>query len=447
MFLVLVLLTGAGGAYWVMDQISNVDRIDDLAVDQVAAGEPSNYLVVGSDVRPDSGEFGDVAGGRSDTIMIVRVDPETQEAWALSLPRDVIVPIAGTGEADKLNSAYAISHQTLVDTIRENFGIEVNHYVVVDFEGFRRVVDAVGGIEMYFDRGVKDDESGLFVNQLGCVTLDGGQALAYARSRHIRYAEADGTWSGQDPRADLGRIERQQMFIRAALEKVLEQIDNPVRATELITIGRDSVSLDPATDPLELLDQFSSFSLDNLVTYSLPVIDIVPEVSIQMDPVNAPAVLNIFRGADPNDVPAETITVDVLNGTGVEMQANDVAAAFQAVGFRLGDRSDYQPQPVANTTVYHRPGEEIQGLRVARHITGGAVIQAQADVESGHVTVVTGQDFTTIHMQPTPVDQMPPQPGAPATTTTAPTNTTTTTAPQQTTQTTQPSEFNIGTPC
>jgi polyisoprenyl-teichoic acid--peptidoglycan teichoic acid transferase len=449
--LVMVLLAGAGGAVWFMDKINNFDRVDDLNVDAVAAGEPSNYLVVGSDTRATSdGEFGDVGGQRSDTIMIVRLDPQAEQASVLSLPRDLMVSIAGhdSTEREKLNSAYAESHQTLVDTIRLNFGIEINHYVVIDFVGFQRLVDAVGGVPIWTDRALKDEESGLYVDQLGCVTLNGEQALAYARSRHLQYMTEDGDWSSDDPLQDLGRIQRQQIFIRSALAQVLGEVrSNPLRVTEFVDIGVDSVTLDPETDPFDLADQFTDFSLDDLQSYALPVVDLEPRVSVQMDPVNAPPVLAIFRGEDPNDVPAGSITVDVLNGTGVDNQANDAAAAFQAVGFRLGERSDYQPQPVEHTIVFHRPNEEIMGLRVARHITGGAQLQVQEDLESGHVVVVTGQDFTTIHMQPTPVDQMPTTvPDAPAG---GGEQTTTTTAaeqasqPPETTPTTL-SEYTIG---
>jgi LCP family protein required for cell wall assembly len=384
--------------------------------------------------------------------MIVRLDPQTQEAWALSLPRDLMVPIAGhgSGELEKLNSAFSESNQTLIDTIRNYFHIEINHYVVVDFVGFQRLVDAVGGVDLYFDRAVKDDHSGLFVDQLGCVTLNGDQALAYARSRHLQYMTEDG-WSAEDPLADLGRIQRQQVFIRAALTKVLSQVTNPRRVTELIDIGVDSVSLDPQSDPFDLADQFSDFDLEGLQTYSLPVIDLVPEVSVQMDPVNAPQVLAIFRGEDPADVPAGNITVDVLNGTGVDNQANDAAAAFQAVGFQLGERGDFQPQPVEHTTVYHAPGEALIGLRVMRHITDGARLQERADLESGHVEVVTGQDFTTIHMRPTPLDQLPQAEdeagaagGAGGSTTTTPTTTSTT---RPTTTSTTVREYTVGQPC
>ena len=451
---VMACLSAAGGAMWVMRKISSIDQID-VDVDHSEAGEPTNYLVVGSDTRATSdGEFGDVGGQRSDTIMVVRLDPQTDKAYVLSLPRDLMVPIAGhdSSELEKLNSAYSESNQALIDTIRLNFGIEINHYLVVDFVGFQRLVDAVGGVSIHFDTAVKDDNSGLFVEELGCVTLTGEQALAYARSRHLQYMTDDG-WSREDPMADLGRIQRQQIFIRAALDRTLEQVRhlNPAQLADLVDIGTDSVSLDDQTDPFELYDQFSGFDLNNLTTYSLPVIDLVPEVSVQMDPVNAPSVLAVFRGEDPNDVPAGTITVDVLNGTGVDNQANDVAAALQAVGFRLGERSDYDQQPVEHTMVLHRPGEEIIGLRVARHITGGAQLQEQAEIPSGHVTVVTGQDLTTIHMQPTPVDQMPSSTGGAGAGGSSSTTgqTTETTAPPQTTTTTTtpPSQYTIGEPC
>lgn len=447
-------LTGAGGAVWLIREISSVERLDDVSVDGVAAGEPANYLIVGSDVRPADGSFGSVGGQRSDTIMIVRLDPQTEQAAVLSLPRDLMVPIAGRedGGLDKLNSAYAESHQTLVDTIRLNFGIEVNHYVVVDFLGFQGLVDAVGGVPIYFDRAVKDDESGLFIDQLGCVNLNGEQALNFARSRHLQYMTPDG-WSGEDPLADLGRIQRQQTFMQVALAKVLGEIrSNPVKLTELISIGVDSVALDPETDPFDLAEQFQDFSLDNLQSYSLPVVDLEPEVSVTIDDGNSEPILNIFRGLDPGEVSPGLITVDVQNGTGVQGQANDAAAAFQAVGFKLGERSDYPEAPLQQTTVFFAPGEDNSGMRVARHITGAAVLQMREDIQPGHVLVATGLDFTTVHMQPTPVEQMPgAAPADPAADGTATTDTTAAVEapppPVVEDTTDDEREFNVGAPC
>jgi LCP family protein required for cell wall assembly len=405
---VVVALTGAGGAVWFMRQIANIDRYQDLEVDAVAKGDPSNYLVVGSDTREGSeGEYGSVGGRRSDTIMIVRIDPGTKQAAVLSLPRDLLVDIPGQEGRQRINGAYSESRQLLIDAIRSNFGIEVNHYVEVDFNGFRRLVDAVGGIPIQIDQALRDDDSGLYVTDLGCVTLNGDQALAYARSRHLRYMTEDG-WSRQDPRADLGRIERQQLFIRIAVSHVLSQIKsnrNPLQITELVSLGTQSVGVDEQTDPLALANEFQDFSLDDLASYSLPVEDTGDGATVEMLPRQAEPILNIFRGLDPGEVSPGFITVEVLNGTDIDGLANNAAGAFQAIGFTIGERGDYPEKPLERTTVFHRPDEANLGERVARHISDGADLAVRDDLAPGTVVVAVGLDFTTVHVEPAPVEE------------------------------------------
>ena len=95
--------------------------------------------------------------------MIMRVDPTTDTVDMVSLPRDLWVPIAGTGESQRINTAYSSDdgRQRLIDTIQQDFGIPINHYIEVDFKGFQGVVDAIGGVPMYFDEPMRDDNSGL----------------------------------------------------------------------------------------------------------------------------------------------------------------------------------------------------------------------------------------------------------------------------------------------
>ena len=123
----------------------------DVAIDVApASGEPRNYLLVGSDSRegldpddPSTPAFFDDEGTftegidvqRTDTIMVLRVDPDAGEAHLLSLPRDLWVPIADTGENNRINAAYSRGREVLVDTIRQNFGIPIHHYVEVDIVG------------------------------------------------------------------------------------------------------------------------------------------------------------------------------------------------------------------------------------------------------------------------------------------------------------------------
>ena len=119
----------------------SVDRVG-VDTDEAGSGEPVNILLVGSDSREGEGADQEAAveGKRTDTIMLLRLDPESEEVTVLSFPRDLWLPIAGTGESARINSAYNApgEEQVLIDTIRDAFGIDINHWIEVDFAGFRR---------------------------------------------------------------------------------------------------------------------------------------------------------------------------------------------------------------------------------------------------------------------------------------------------------------------
>jgi LCP family protein required for cell wall assembly len=398
-------------------QLNSIDRYDDLEVDAAAAGEPENYLVVGSDSRAGGtpGEAASVEGRRSDTIMVVRIDPREEAAAVLSLPRDLVVPIAPSGEEGRINTAYASGtpeegRQWLIDTIRQNFGISINHYVEIDFQGFGRLVDAVGGVPLYFEAAVRDRSSGLYQTDLGCVTLNGEQALAFVRSRHLQYMTPEGEWEA-DPTGDLGRITRQQVFLREALSNVMGDVSNPLRLRELVDIGVDSVGLDGEMglgDIFDLADRFRDFDPAQLQTHALPIEENGDGATVSVDTAAAEPVLNIFRGLDPGEISPAAVHVQVLNGTGVAGQANDVAGALDVVGFDVVETGDAaEPVPWPRTTVLYRPGEEQYAQRVARHVTGGTDYRADDTLDTGTVALVTGSDFTSVHDEATPADQVP----------------------------------------
>src|SRR5690606_36599098 len=145
------------------------------------------------------------SGQRSDTIMIARVDAAAKTVDLLSFPRDLWVPIEPSGEAQRINTAYGLGGpQNLIDTIKTDFGIDIHHYVEINFASFKGIIDAVGGVPMYFDRPMRDEYTGLYQYELGCVTLDGEQGLAFARSRHLETQNDRGRWY-TDPSGDLGR--------------------------------------------------------------------------------------------------------------------------------------------------------------------------------------------------------------------------------------------------
>lgn len=443
--LTFVLLLSAAGATYLNVRFGQISRFD-VAIDvPPASGEPRNYLLVGSDTRdgldPDDpadagffdedGSFSEGVVQRTDTIMILRVDPDAGAAYLLSLPRDLWVPIADTGENNRINVAFSQGREVLVDTIRENFGIPIHHYVEVDLVGFRGLVESVGGVPIYFSDPVRDDFSGLRVESAGCVNLDGQQALAFARSRHLEIQDSEtGRWR-TDPSGDLGRMTRQQEFIRKAIGKAVSKgLTNPVTLNDLVAVGVDFVGLDPtltARDLVSLGRRFASFDAESLQTFSTPAEPFRTAGGasvLDLDERAAEPIFNIFRGLDPGEVTPGQVEVTVLNGIGEPGLAGDVTAALDRIGFTTGTPGD-TAEPTPSTTIFHAPGDEAGAVLLARHVSGPVSFGVDEDLEPGEVALVAGADFTTLHEQPSPtIPELPTTTIDPAST---PTSTTTTT--------------------
>ena len=212
--------------------------------------EGRNILLVGTDSREGIDDTTDnaglilgegISGERSDTILILR--QEADGSKFLSLPRDLWLPING-GSEQRINTAIAQGPEALVNTVQSALGIPISHYVQVDLAGFIDVVDAIGGVEVTIENPAFDPGSGLDLPTAGTVTLDSTQALAWVRSR--RYTEIIDGQEVVDGTSDLGRVARQQEFMRALLNKVLEQ-RNPVALNDLGGALSQAIALDEIT--------------------------------------------------------------------------------------------------------------------------------------------------------------------------------------------------------
>jgi LCP family protein required for cell wall assembly len=186
--LVLGLVMAAGGWGYTAFRFGQISSVHVPGLGKAPSDGSINLLVVGSDTRQGlrDGGFGEAAGQRSDVIILVHLVPAARHAAVLSIPRDLYVPVAGTDGSAKINSAFNRGPGQLVQTIQQGFGIPIHHYLLVNFDGFREVVDALGGVAMYFPRPVRDsnngrNESGLNVPKPGCHRLGGDQALALGR--------------------------------------------------------------------------------------------------------------------------------------------------------------------------------------------------------------------------------------------------------------------------
>lgn len=414
-----LLLVIAGLIVGVNNKLDLIPRLGaDTQLDEVGEGDPRNYLVVGSDDRdgldPDAPGadvyLGDVpdpepSGRRADVIMIVRVDPDGERLDVLSVPRDLWLPIAGTGSSQRINTAYSGGPQQLIDTIRENFGIEIHHYAELDFVGFKGIVDAMDGVPMWFDEPMRDEGSGLDIAQSGCVNLDGFQALAFVRARNLQH-QTEAGWE-YDPTGDWGRMSRQQAFMRRVAEKAANEMSlTDLRSlNEMADLAIDYVTVDQnleVTKAVNIVRQLGTFEDETLRFHSLPADEDVTDGGadiLRLREMAAQAVLNEFREEPVEMSLAAMVSLTVLNGSGVDGQASDVADALEVVGFDVAEVGD-AGGTWDSTTVRHAPGSAEEARTVARHITGGAVLDEDDGLDSGVVILVTGSDLTTIMDSP-----------------------------------------------
>jgi LCP family protein required for cell wall assembly len=219
------------------------------------------------------------------------------------------VPIAGTNQKNKLNAAFNSGPTQLIQTIQQDFGVPIHHYVQVDFQGFKALVDAIGGVGIYFDVPSRDTHTGLYVQAAGCVHFDGEQALAFARSRYWQ-TFTDGRWR-DDPASDLDRIKRQQQFMRQALTKALGQASSsPSTAAALIDAVVNNVTVDDQlkSDIFGLANRLRTLGAGGLTAWTLPADGGWvgnQQVLFERD-ADAQPLLDYFRGAGPPPSPADS---------------------------------------------------------------------------------------------------------------------------------------------
>ena len=417
-----IVAAAAGYAYFKVQfgRIPTVEGLSETLRNQGAddPGQPMNVLLVGSDTRAnvsaeeaESFGVGQVSGQRADTIIILRADPVNERAAMLSIPRDLFVDFAGPKGSGKINGAFQDGPGALIATIREALGIEIDHYAQVDFNGFRGIVEAVGGVPVHFASPARDTVTGLDVKTAGCVTLDGDQALAYVRSRHYNYQEG-GKWR-EDLSGDHGRITRQQDFIRRAMKKAIQRgARNPATLNALINTGVRNVTIDDAftsSDILRLGKRFRSLEPDAVETIALPTegARISGQSALKLKQPEAQEVIDRFNGKVDDPPPAATpqgapepvpsiapnrIRVRVLNGSGKEGQATEASAALREAGFSVTGTGDADSYRYTRPVIRYGTGQRGKALVLQTKVVG-AELKEDAAIRGIDLVLVTGSEF------------------------------------------------------
>jgi len=451
-------------------------QIDDL--EAVEPGAPANYLLIGSDTRAfvdnaqEAESFGSAeeeGGQRSDVMMVLHVEPETKTGMLVSFPRDLVVDIPGHGKG-LLNSAFNLGGPELViQTLEENFPpLRLNHYIEVDFNGFRDIVNAIGKVKLSFPTAAHDEFTGLHVDEAGCVALDGDGALAYARSRHYNIpldpanpapweprgeSKQSRGWK-ENPRADLDRIPRQQYFLRTLAQTALDKTaDDPRKLIGLLDSVQKSFARDEGLtfDEMKaLVRTFKDLDPARVQMITLPVEAGTGRWSANLFATQeADAVASRLMFFPDRVQPKATeaapadVTVRIVNASGDPAVGARAIDDFASAGFDVVGPLEEADRVLPQTQLRYAPGEESANLSAI--IVSGTlnvtevVSQESISRESPRpvdVMVIVGQDYDTLEHRalggaagPATTAATAAGAGGPTTTEATTTTTTTTVAP------------------
>lgn len=357
-------------------------------------GEPVNVLLIGSDARPDEGDH-----GRSDSLILVRMDAERDFISMLSFPRDLYVNIPGYGQ-EKINSAYSVGGvPKTLETVEALTGEEINEYVNIDFAGFVRLVNAVGGVYADVDRHYFNDNSGPIKYEMldldaGYQRLNGEDGLDYVR---YRYGDSD-----------FARIARQQAFL-SELKRQTKDFSNITKLNQLLNIFADNVETsirDPGkaislarlalTTAKERVARVSVRGFNSSAGGAAIVVAPTGEISQKVEEWKNPT---FEVGVGEKRIEPTEVDVSVLNGNGRILAAQVGAEALRAKRFNASDggNADYFGHP--ESSVFYAPGHEDEARAVRSLLGAGASIapssRSPVRLPGGvEVQVILGASFT-----------------------------------------------------
>lgn len=475
LFAVSALVLTGGAWQWQSTKnelLRNVAALDPNSrdiVDPNAQFGDENFLIVGVDTRTGAnGEIGagtteDADGARSDTVMLVNVPADRKRVVVVSFPRDLAItpaycqawdPDSGkygpvvdkyTGQTSddyrytetKLNSAYAYGGpKCLVKVIQKMSGLSINRFMAVDFAGFSKMVDALGGVDVCSTTPLDDYELGTVLASAGHQTLDGHTALNYVRARQVT-TEVNG---------DYGRIKRQQLFLSSLLRSIISKdtLFSLSKLNNVVNMFIDDTYVDNVRtkDLVDLGQSLQGVNAGRITFVTVPTTGITDsdgneqprtedirglfDAIINDDPLpgendtNATtspltAAQRTLQAAKPNPVEQQAdgtqtelvnavttdphdISVQVSNSTGQDGLGATAAAALREHGFRVLDPDDYSGSAVTTTMVMFSAGNEQAAATVAAAFP--AAQMERVDGLKNTVQVVLGPDFSAVGAPP-----------------------------------------------
>ncbi|WP_433245871.1 LCP family protein [Actinomadura nitritigenes] len=410
-----VVLLGGAGAAWLYHDL--VGGIDQKHVDgRLGGNRPKklnkslNILLLGSDTRAgDNAKYAadGVTGARSDTAVLLHLSPNRDQAVGISFPRDSMVKIpqcekdgGGTVPAQfgMLNSAFSLAGPTCTwKTLESLTGIHIDHFVQVDFSGFKRMVDALGGVEICVDKPVDDPRAELHL-KAGRQTVKGTQALGYVRAR---YSLGNGS--------DLERIQRQQKFMAAVVDKATSGsvLTDPAKTYKFLKAATRSLTTDDGLDLAtmkKLADGLKGMDAGKVRFVTVPVEGYAPDPNrVQWNQAEARPLFDAIRhdndlpAAPAKPAPAEQappapgkVGVTVVAAGAPKAMVQRVVEQLGKRGFKVAKRTE-KAAPAAESRLVYNPSAEAQASALARDVPD-ALLTADGSAPAGGVRLVLGRN-------------------------------------------------------
>ncbi|MEU9843985.1 LCP family protein [Actinomadura sp. NPDC048032] len=410
---VALLLAAGGGAAWLYHDL--VGGIEQKHVsDKLGANRPKklnkslNILLIGSDTREgENSEYAvpGMAGARSDTTILLHLSPNRDQAIGISFPRDSMVKMpackkekGGTVPAQfgMLNAAFAYAGPTCTwKTLESLTDIHIDHFVQVDFAGFKRMVDALGGVEICVDKPVRDPRAELYL-KAGKQTVKGDDALGYVRAR---YSLGDGS--------DLERIERQQKFMAAVVDKATSGsvLKDPAKTYKFLKAATKSMTTDDDLDLAgmrKLADGLKGMSAGQVRFVTVPVEGYAPDPNrVQWNEELAKPLFEAIRHDD--ELPAEPagparprpappspgkVRVTVVDAGARDARVKQVVNQLRQRGFTVEKKVEKAAAAPESRLVY-APAAEAQASALARDVPDALLTSDPAGPRDG-VRLVIG---------------------------------------------------------
>lgn len=351
--------------------------------------DPINVLVLGLDQADKLEPHG---SQRSDSIMLLHIDIKHKRVQGLSVPRDTLADIPGRARQQKINAAYALGKAPLaLDAIHELTGVPIDYYLVSQVYGFKKMVDLVGGIDLDVEKDMNYDDNwqDLHIHlKKGFQHLDGPHAMQYVRFRH-------------DATGDIGRMQRQQKFLRAVAKQVFT-LRNLPRLPAVVRAARSVVQTNMDTpDLIYLANTLRGIKPEDIHLETMPehpqMIHGISYLIADEDAAHA----QIARLFDLSG-PAVAATVRVLNGTGRRGLASSVARLLEQNGFKIASLGNADSASYDTSQILYQP-EDQEGAQAISNLLGAGQVEPAPPL--GHsrrdrvahppadITVIIGQDY------------------------------------------------------